>query len=174
MRDTKGWEKRETKEKTNTRIRHLMKKQVKTERKKNLERSCSHINLQEHKIISRKYYVQGPTVYLTFMLSRLLSRWSLNKELESLHSSGFHCWKLHLLHQDVRETPREFLCCHDTASTAIPAYKDGLGWHSAHKACLTPRQHVWGYRLYFSPQLAYSPLMLHRGKLCVFVSILHT
>lgn len=83
-----------------------MKKHMKTERKKNLERSYCHINLKEHKIISRKYYVQGLTVYLVFMLSRLLSRCSLNKEWESLHSSGFHCWKLHLLHQDVTETLR--------------------------------------------------------------------
>lgn len=70
-----------------------MKKHMRTEKKKNLERGYFHINLKEHKIISRKYYVQGMTVYL----SRLLSRWSLNKELESLHSSGFLCWKLHLL-----------------------------------------------------------------------------
>lgn len=75
-----------------------MKNHLKTERKKNLERGCCHMSLKEYKIISRKYYVQVLTVYLVFMLSRLLSRWSLNKELESLHSSGFYCWTLHLLH----------------------------------------------------------------------------
>lgn len=56
------------------------------DRKKNLERGCCYINLKEHKVIPRKYYVQRLTAYSVFMLP--LSSW-LNKELESLHSSGF-------------------------------------------------------------------------------------
>lgn len=102
-----------------------MKKHMKTERKKNMERSYCHINLKEHKIITRKYYVQGLTVNFILMLSRLLSRWSLNKELESLHSSGFHCF---IYYTKMLEKLSESFCVNsDAAFTAVPAYKDQLG-----------------------------------------------
>lgn len=75
-----------------------MKKHVKTERKKNLKRSYSHISLKECKIISRKYNAQGLAGCLLYMLSRLRVDESLRKELELLHISGFRCWELHSLH----------------------------------------------------------------------------
>ena len=48
-----------------------MKKHMKTERKKNMERGYSHISLKECEIISRKYDAQGLAGCLPYMLSRL-------------------------------------------------------------------------------------------------------
>lgn len=100
---------------------------MKTERKENLERGYCHITLKEHKIISGKYHVQGLTVYLVFMLSRLLSRWSLNKELESLLQDFFVGSCIYYTKMLEKLSESHVPVNSGTAFTAVPAYKDEMG-----------------------------------------------